>query len=448
GVNLDEAFYASVSRNISQSGDWLAFTYTDYYFSKFAEHPPLVFWIQAICYKLFGANDQTARIFGALCSIGSIQLLYLIGKDSLGRSHGFVAALILILCINFVSIGNSALLDVPMTFFLLLALWPFAKSNRTGSRLLWSGVGLGLGFLVKGFSAAPMFLAVFLIVVIWRRELLKTLTPYLAALIAVAIPGAYVLVESLAGPDFFWGHYFGTQLGEIVREGAGSQQGELWNDFAWRLLRYFLPWTILLIPGIFLAVRNRISALYPTLMALACFTLVYSYPHYVFIHYFAPVYPLAALIVAYPIMLFLDKKSVSLGRFPGYFLVVWVVLFAIVSLSGVRIHHLRNPDINDLRPTALNIIERSGNDHGLFLNASKIDWEIIALTSWYWDAEILYVTDTDQSPQELIAEHNPGFILTPASNGFSSDELSGTGFEELVTTDRLILYARLDISGR
>ena len=109
------------------------------------------------------------------------------------------AALILILCVNFVSIGNSALLDVPMTFFLLLALWPFANPNRTRSRFLWSGVGLGLGFMVKGFAAAPMFLAVFLIVVIWRRKLLKTFAPYLAALIAVAIPGAYILVESLAG---------------------------------------------------------------------------------------------------------------------------------------------------------------------------------------------------------------------------------------------------------
>ena len=68
GINLDSTTYAVIARNITEHGGWFNPTYTPFYHSGFAEHPYLVLWMQAVIFKLFGANDSTARIFGQLCT--------------------------------------------------------------------------------------------------------------------------------------------------------------------------------------------------------------------------------------------------------------------------------------------------------------------------------------------------------------------------------------------
>ena len=72
GIGLDSAIYASVTRNIAEGGNWLSPTYTEFYHTQFAEHPPLVFWMLALVFKLFGVNDVTARLVSILTGWGSI----------------------------------------------------------------------------------------------------------------------------------------------------------------------------------------------------------------------------------------------------------------------------------------------------------------------------------------------------------------------------------------
>ena len=48
GIGLDSAIYASVARNVAEEGDWLNPSFTEFYHTPFAEHPPLLFWLQAL----------------------------------------------------------------------------------------------------------------------------------------------------------------------------------------------------------------------------------------------------------------------------------------------------------------------------------------------------------------------------------------------------------------
>ena len=45
GIGLDSAIYASVARHIAEGGNWLSPTYTEFYHTQFAEHPPLALWM-------------------------------------------------------------------------------------------------------------------------------------------------------------------------------------------------------------------------------------------------------------------------------------------------------------------------------------------------------------------------------------------------------------------
>jgi 4-amino-4-deoxy-L-arabinose transferase-like glycosyltransferase len=107
GIGLDSAIYASVARNIAESGNWLSPTYTEFYHTQFAEHPPLVFWMLALVFKLFGANDVTARLISILTGWGSILLVYAIGCRIVDRCFGFIAAAMLLLTFNYSSISTK-----------------------------------------------------------------------------------------------------------------------------------------------------------------------------------------------------------------------------------------------------------------------------------------------------------------------------------------------------
>jgi 4-amino-4-deoxy-L-arabinose transferase-like glycosyltransferase len=77
---------------MAEQGRWFDPTYTPYSHTSFAEHPPLVMWMQAIIFLLFGAGDSTARLFGTLCTVGSVVVIYLLEKRLAGSASVFSAA--------------------------------------------------------------------------------------------------------------------------------------------------------------------------------------------------------------------------------------------------------------------------------------------------------------------------------------------------------------------
>src|SRR5476649_2546310 len=64
-VDRDETWYAEVSREMNERGDYIV----SYYNNQFwLEKPPLLYWLQSTAYKIFGSNDFAARFPGALVS--------------------------------------------------------------------------------------------------------------------------------------------------------------------------------------------------------------------------------------------------------------------------------------------------------------------------------------------------------------------------------------------
>src|SRR5688500_16921185 len=72
GLGVDSAIYACVARNVWENGTWLNPTYTEFYHTPFAEHPPLMFWLQALVFSLLGATDATARLVSIVTGLGSV----------------------------------------------------------------------------------------------------------------------------------------------------------------------------------------------------------------------------------------------------------------------------------------------------------------------------------------------------------------------------------------
>ena len=88
----DEARYSLISSAMNQSGNYVTPHIKNVIY---LEKPPLVCWVTAIFFKVFGENDFSARLFAALCTWGCILLAYFIGRHFRDQETGLYAAMLL-----------------------------------------------------------------------------------------------------------------------------------------------------------------------------------------------------------------------------------------------------------------------------------------------------------------------------------------------------------------
>ena len=88
----DEGRFAQIGREMAATGDFLVPRLNG--IEQFYK-PPLVYWISAVGYRLFGVSEWTARLPSALAFAAVIWLTGWMGWRLRGRKVGWMAALIL-----------------------------------------------------------------------------------------------------------------------------------------------------------------------------------------------------------------------------------------------------------------------------------------------------------------------------------------------------------------
>ena len=58
-IDYDEGYYAQAAKNMAVHGDWVT-PYADGV--RFLEKPPLLYWVTAVSFKLFGINEFALRL--------------------------------------------------------------------------------------------------------------------------------------------------------------------------------------------------------------------------------------------------------------------------------------------------------------------------------------------------------------------------------------------------
>src|SRR6476659_5655105 len=76
-VGPDEPRYAPVAREMWQAGAWITPTLGGH---TWFEKPALLYWLEIAAYQLFGACEVSARLGPALCGLGTIAAMYLLGR--------------------------------------------------------------------------------------------------------------------------------------------------------------------------------------------------------------------------------------------------------------------------------------------------------------------------------------------------------------------------------
>ena len=129
-LGLDSCAYATISRSILRTNDWIVPHYE--HCREYADcwlHPPLFYWMTSSSFRIFGVNEFGARFTSALLGVLTIFFVYLIGYQvSSSYRIGFFSGLVLLTTQPFLDLSRKCQLDIPLTFFITLSV--FLGCNR------------------------------------------------------------------------------------------------------------------------------------------------------------------------------------------------------------------------------------------------------------------------------------------------------------------------------
>ncbi|MEO7960176.1 MAG: glycosyltransferase family 39 protein [Ginsengibacter sp.] len=158
----DEINFAESAREMIVTGNYRQVQIN---FQPFWEKPPLFFWLQAACMKVFGVNEFAARFPNALFGIITLATFFFIGKKYKSPRFGFIWALSYLGTFLPHLYFKSAIIDPVFNYFIFMGMFfmfldvaHVSKKNKILYAAL-AGTFIGLATLTKG----PVGLLVFLI---------------------------------------------------------------------------------------------------------------------------------------------------------------------------------------------------------------------------------------------------------------------------------------------
>ena len=243
--NPDEGRYAEIPREMLAHGDWVIPHLNGL---AYIEKPPLQYWGTALSYRVFGVSNFSARLYTALCALGTVLVVAFLAKRLWSIDAAWRAAAMLAGMMLFLILGQLLTLDMGLTFWMSCSLVGFVLGQTDpvkGSRwMLVAWVATALGVLSKGLVAAAIPACVLVLYSLaardlapWRRlQLLLGLPLFLA----ITIPWHWLAARRLDDfLQFFFVHeHFARYLTTV------SDRVEPWWYFGVVFLAGTVPWTL------------------------------------------------------------------------------------------------------------------------------------------------------------------------------------------------------------
>jgi 4-amino-4-deoxy-L-arabinose transferase-like glycosyltransferase len=317
-----DAVQAQIARNMLESGDWVTARLNGV---AYLEKSPLVYWMMAVSYSIFGVHDWAARLPIGLSTIFLCWLTSRIGSWAFTERVGLYAGLILATCTGLFLFTRILIPDVILTGTIALALWAFLRAlegdephPRRWSSLM--AVAIGTGLLLKGLIAAVFPVAaagLYLLITrqLWSRRAWSRLRPFESIAIIFLIAAPWHLLALVRNPPYFDltmksepGHYHGFFwfyfLNEHVFRFLNMRHPRDYNTVPRTLfwlfhLLWLFPWSAFL-PGIFKLSYSPIERAGRMRLLAGCwagFVLTFFTFSTTQEYYSMPVYPALALLL-------------------------------------------------------------------------------------------------------------------------------------------------------
>ena len=363
-IDIDAAQYASMSREMASTGNYLQL----YDLGKdYLDKPPLLFWLSSISIQLFGVHDWAYRLPSILClglALWSVYRFTLLYYNELTAQF---SVLVLVSSQAFILMAHDVRCDTMLMGFVMFSIWQLAAwyQSNAWKHFVMAFIGIGLGMLTKGPIAIVVpgvsFAIHFLLQRNWKQffrwEYILGVLIVGVLLVPMSIglynqfdlqPGKIIHgVPIKSGLRFYyWTQSFGRYTGENVFNEMNHFTFLLEN-----MLWSFLPWVFIFSITLVLSIKDLIKSKFKLqsheeFITVGGFILTYcmlarsqaQLPHYIFV-----VLPLAAIVTAkglhqiYFSERFLKLKKVALYFHGFIFTLLWaaanmIVLFVFTDM--------------------------------------------------------------------------------------------------------------------
>ena len=359
-----DAVQAQIARNMVQSGDWVTARLDGV---PYLEKPPLLYWMIAVSYKVFGVHDWSARIPVALSAIALCWITAAFGLWAFGKRAGFYAGLCMSTCIGLFLFTRILLPDAMLTFSIALALWALLRTLDEEERhpKAWAALmaaSLAIGVLLKSLIGIVFPIGAAILYLLITRQLFaartwKRLSPIRGLLIILLIAAPWHILGTIRNPPYFsftmkslpgeyhgfwWFFFINEQLLRFLNLRYPRDYDTVPRSLFWLFnLIWLFPWSVYL-PAAFKlnyqpvdrAGRTRLMALCWIGFVMVFFTFSTTQEYYSM-----PIYPAMALLVGSAITL--EDRVVRAGTRA---VTVFCAIAAILILSTlVAVRHLPTP---------------------------------------------------------------------------------------------------------
>lgn len=253
----EESRYAELARQMLESGSWIVPTLDG---QPYLDKPPLLYWLVAVTFKIFGVSVFVARLIPSLVAAVTAWMVYRWGFTVGGRGMGIVSSVILLTLPDYLYRGPMLTMNglLALATTAALAAGYFAIIHTTFSWKWWniSAICCALGILAKG-PASLVIVAGPIVIVPWldRRFIKPGIVNWIgfgAVILVITVPWFAIIAsrEPTFLEYFFWKHH-------IERVVNPFDHVKPWWYYLPQVILGTLPWTPILLKAAVSWLRGR-----------------------------------------------------------------------------------------------------------------------------------------------------------------------------------------------
>ncbi|HEY5027974.1 MAG TPA: glycosyltransferase family 39 protein [Candidatus Angelobacter sp.] len=317
-----DAVQAQIARNMLISGDWVTARLDGV---GYLEKAPLVYWMMAASYKVFGVNDWAARLPLALAVVLLCFVTYRFGRWAFDEQAGTFAGIILASSVGLFLFTRILIPDAVLTLAITGGIWAWLRLLEPDEEHphRWAavmGLCFGAGLLLKGLIAVVFPVLAGLAFMAITRQLFswtawKKQDLWLVATIALLIAAPWHILATINNPPafafslhsgpgeyrgFFWFYFFNEHLLRFLNMRYPRDYNTVPRVWFWLLnLVWLFPWSVYLPAAMKESYTAQSRASRARLMAICWIGVVMVFFTFSTTqeYYSMPIYPALALLI-------------------------------------------------------------------------------------------------------------------------------------------------------
>ena len=292
-ADWDEGIYAEIAREML-GRNWLVPTWN---FQPWFEKPPLMMWITAFFFKLFGVHEFWARAGSALSGVTIVGLLHGWLVRRFDRLAAWLSTVVLLSTFGFLHVCRTGEMDVLLALGCCIAvcgLSEIAQERVCGWYWFWGGFAIAA--MTKSTASVVLVLTA-VMVAVWDRWSIRRLERHFwlgfAGFVLAVLPWHVMMWERFGSA--FLAEYLGFHtLTRATQQIEGHTTH--WWFYLWVLLVSAAPYVLIAPFAIGKALKR--DELRPWAVFMLVVLIFFSAVQTRLPHYIASMYPALALLVA------------------------------------------------------------------------------------------------------------------------------------------------------